>query len=351
MNKQLTIGRDVSCNIQIKNDSEGRVSRHHATISITGQQMMLEDHSTNGTRVNGQSIHHSRIAIQQGDEILLGNSVRLSWDEINRLLPKQKAAKKRWPVVAIAVSVAVMLVIVGIIVVKNGQCKIYTSGNYEWDGNCSNGLADGTGTITWHSGKKYEGEVSKGHITGRGIEYLHGTMVFDGEFLDGQWKHGTYYASGYARYSGEISNNKANGYGTSYYPQSYEIARKGFFANDRFLNEDEADAQRFCREMAHKIVYNVFRGGDNIRYDLRTYIINRERTSVEMIFDLKFNGNWRSSNFYQCRVRVRYPGEPSYEFIDEYSNDNVKDWLRAYQFFDDVETVASIAGNIIRFFQ
>ena len=384
MQKKITVGRDASCNIHVKNDTAGRVSRHHATLYIDGQRIILDDHSTNGTKVNGKLFHHSRGEIREGDDILLGNSARLSWNEINRFIPKQNefskyrptipkqnefdnyqptiaskqnGLKKYWP--AIAVGATVVLLIALVLVLKNIQgndgprpnqdnaCYLYTSGNYSWSGNCLDGYAHGTGVITWSSGKKYEGEVNKGFITGNGKEYVNDQLTFEGEFWDGKWKNGTFYVDGYAKYTGEFSNNKANGYGTLFHPRSQEIARKGFFTDDRFQDEDEA--LEFCRQVANTIVDNVFWGGDNRKPVLRTYIKDRDRTRCEVIFDLSFNGDWESSNFYQCRVKACYPGVPAYEFIDEYSNDNVKTWTSRWPPLDLVEGIASLAINIIGF--
>ena len=80
MNK-ITIGRDCSCNIII-DDPEGRVSRKHATLHVVGGKMILEDHSKNGTLINGKCTNSDSVEIKSGDEILLGTTVRLEWNEI-----------------------------------------------------------------------------------------------------------------------------------------------------------------------------------------------------------------------------------------------------------------------------
>ena len=356
MNKKITIGRDISCNIHIKNDKADRVSRRHATLYIDGQRIILDDHSTNGTKVNGKLFHQSRCEIRQGDDILFGNSVPISWNEINRFISKQNGLNKYRQAIFIG-STAVVLLIAFVLVLKNvhgitprpnNGCNLFTSGSYNWSGNCLDGYAHGTGVITWNSGKKYEGEVNKGFISGQGKEYVNNELTFEGEFWDGKWKNGTLYFEGYMKYTGEFANNIASGYGTLFHPHSQEIARRGFFSNDRFQNEDEA--QEFCRQVANTIVDNVFWGGNNRKPVLRTYVIDRERTRCEITFDLTFNGDLESGNFYQCRVKARYPGKPAYEVIDEYSNDNVKNWMRRVPPRDLVENIASIAINIIGFF-
>ena len=357
MNKIITIGRDISCNIRINNDTAGRVSRHHATLYIDSKRIILDDHSTNGTMVNGKLFRHSRVEIRPGDNISLGNSVNLSWNEINPFISQQHGLNKYRQAIVVG-SFAAVLLIALVLVLKNisgndtsrpnTDCNLFTSGNYHWSGNCLDGFAHGTGVITWKSGKKYEGEVNKGFISGQGKEYVNDELIFEGEFWDGKWKNGTLYFEGYVKYIGEFANNIASGYGTLFHPHSREIARKGFFSNDQFQNEEEA--QEFCKQVANTIIENVFWGGDNRKPVLRTYIIDRERTQREMTFDLTFNGDLESGNFYQCRVKARYPGKPAYEVIDEYSNENVKKWMRRFPPRDLVENIASLAINIIGFF-
>jgi hypothetical protein len=50
--------------------------------------LVLEDHSTNGSYINGQQIHHTRTEIKNGDRIYLGKDYQLRWEEISRCFPE-----------------------------------------------------------------------------------------------------------------------------------------------------------------------------------------------------------------------------------------------------------------------
>ncbi len=81
MNSRVTIGRAPECNVTV-DQSFGRVSNEHATLELQDGQLILRDHSTNGTMINGRLIHLSSIAIQNGDKIMLANSYELRWPVI-----------------------------------------------------------------------------------------------------------------------------------------------------------------------------------------------------------------------------------------------------------------------------
>lgn len=95
MNNTLTIGRAPECNV-IVDQSFGRVSNEHATLEIQDGQLILKDHSSNGTMINGRLIHHSSIAIQNGDKILLADSYELTWPDILRHFPKLQRRTERF---------------------------------------------------------------------------------------------------------------------------------------------------------------------------------------------------------------------------------------------------------------
>lgn len=86
MSDNITIGRSYENDISI-DQSYGNVSNKHATIEIQDGQLMLRDHSTNGTMINGRLIHHASVAIHNGDKILLATTYELSWNEILSRLP------------------------------------------------------------------------------------------------------------------------------------------------------------------------------------------------------------------------------------------------------------------------
>lgn len=95
MNNTLTIGRAPECNV-IVDQSFGRVSNEHATLEIQDGQLILKDHSSNGTMINGRLIHHSSIAIQNGDKILLADSYELTWPDILRHFPQLQRRTERF---------------------------------------------------------------------------------------------------------------------------------------------------------------------------------------------------------------------------------------------------------------
>ena len=51
---------------------DDQVSRHHADIDLHGEQLVLIDHSANGTYLNGLKHHKKQVPIQEGDKIEIG---------------------------------------------------------------------------------------------------------------------------------------------------------------------------------------------------------------------------------------------------------------------------------------
>lgn len=79
--ERLLIGRDVSCSVQLPDDS---VSRRHAAIVRDGEQHVVNDlGSTNGTFVNEKRVE-VREVLQNGDRVRFGNQIfkYLKSDEI-----------------------------------------------------------------------------------------------------------------------------------------------------------------------------------------------------------------------------------------------------------------------------
>lgn len=83
--QQITIGRDPRCTIVVDARYD-TVSSNHATLIAGGGGIQLEDHSSNGTYVNGRRIYHSTIQISDKDKILLSNTYELKWQDINKIL-------------------------------------------------------------------------------------------------------------------------------------------------------------------------------------------------------------------------------------------------------------------------
>lgn len=91
----MTIGRAVENDLQI-DQSFGRVSNEHATFEIQDGQLIFIDHSTNGSSINGRNIHHSSIAVQNGDEIVLANSYKVEWPLIRKHFPNLQRRTERF---------------------------------------------------------------------------------------------------------------------------------------------------------------------------------------------------------------------------------------------------------------
>lgn len=85
MANQITIGRNPQ-NTIVVDAQYNTVSGSHATISRNGNTLTFEDHSTNGSYINGQKVHHSSITIQQGDIITLGHQYTLNMNDVIRYL-------------------------------------------------------------------------------------------------------------------------------------------------------------------------------------------------------------------------------------------------------------------------
>lgn len=70
--ESISIGRSSSCDIQLPDDA---VSRQHARILMgAGGDHLLEDLSTNGTRVNAKVIER-RALLAPGDRIYIGDYI------------------------------------------------------------------------------------------------------------------------------------------------------------------------------------------------------------------------------------------------------------------------------------
>ena len=93
--KKIFIGRNPQCDYVIDQRYES-VSGDHCSLTEeinerTGAVVCyrLDEHSTNGTHINAQLIHHSTFYVHQGDHITLGAQYVLEWDKINACFAAQ----------------------------------------------------------------------------------------------------------------------------------------------------------------------------------------------------------------------------------------------------------------------
>ena len=69
INKDLTIGRDPNCDIIVITPDK-QVSRRHAMIMVSGEDLMLTDlGSKNGTHLNSERVSSTPVKLQDGDTI------------------------------------------------------------------------------------------------------------------------------------------------------------------------------------------------------------------------------------------------------------------------------------------
>lgn len=91
MSKVYTIGRDETCDIIIRDNSDV-VSRVHATLKCNGKgKYVLVDQSRNGTYVNGIRMSTNvEIPVTRKDIVSFAHVQDLNWEQI----PKEKKGKK-----------------------------------------------------------------------------------------------------------------------------------------------------------------------------------------------------------------------------------------------------------------
>lgn len=95
MDNKVIIGRAPECDVVV-DQAFSRVSNEHATLEIQDGQLIFKDHSSNGTMINGRLIHHSSIAIQNGDKIMLADTYEITWPTILRLFPSLQRRTERF---------------------------------------------------------------------------------------------------------------------------------------------------------------------------------------------------------------------------------------------------------------
>lgn len=247
----------------------------------------------------------------------------------------------------------------------DGLVKVYTDRSFTWNGPISDGKADGQGIIYWtETNERYEGVVSSGNITGNGSLYRDEDLVYNGEWLDGEYSgSGTLYENG-LNFTGFFSNGKKNGDGTLYfangnrkfegvfendisdgfgelYNESGDCIRRGFFYNLRLKEED--GVQQLALDVGRKVVEEMFDGGTNIDISLYSAKYNKDQSEIEIVFDITFNGNIITDNYYSCRIAARNY-YPEIEFL--YKNSSAENYLGAKTIFTGVLTGIDIYNDL-----
>ena len=95
---KILIGRNPQCDFAIENpEQHGTVSGRHATLSETDNPavFLFEDHSRNGSYVNGKLVHNANCQISLSDHITLGKTYTLPiMDVAKRYFSSSKTTKK-----------------------------------------------------------------------------------------------------------------------------------------------------------------------------------------------------------------------------------------------------------------
>lgn len=96
---KVLVGRSSQCDYTIDNiEQHGTVSGKHATITETDipDCFLFEDHSTNGSYINGQLLHNDSCKIKVTDHITLGKTYALPLEDIvKRFFASHRTTKKK----------------------------------------------------------------------------------------------------------------------------------------------------------------------------------------------------------------------------------------------------------------
>src|SRR5947209_3709910 len=91
MDREIIVGRSSELDMVLVEDM---VSRKHAKISATADQIIIQDlGSTNGTFVNGEKI--KKAPLKEGDRILIGTSIIKLIAVDNSQIVSEEAARQR----------------------------------------------------------------------------------------------------------------------------------------------------------------------------------------------------------------------------------------------------------------
>lgn len=86
-NLKCTIGRSSQCDYVIgEAGKHPTVSGNHAIVSETATPdvYLFEDHSTNGSYVNGNLVHNTTCMVKRSDHITLGRTYTLSLEDLEK---------------------------------------------------------------------------------------------------------------------------------------------------------------------------------------------------------------------------------------------------------------------------
>jgi hypothetical protein len=115
-------------------------------------------------------------------------------------------------------------------VATSSGCMVYDANPLEknsqisWTGTCSDGYADGTGTLAWSNGNRYQGKVLVGKPHGTGVFYWSDGSWYEGEFRSGYRDGiGTHYYGCSGKYRGQFHLGVMDGVGV------YELKDGNYF--------------------------------------------------------------------------------------------------------------------------
>ena len=108
---------------------------------------------------------------------------------------------------------------------------IMNRNGFVYEGNFTEGVLNGYGTINFTTGYRYEGNIVDFFPDGYGIMYYkNGNIAYCGTFKEGKQSGNgkQYYENGNLEYEGTFEDGKIKGYGKSYYPDG-TFEYEGYF--------------------------------------------------------------------------------------------------------------------------
>lgn len=117
----------------------------------------------------------------------------------------------------------------------------------KWNGACVDGFADGQGVMQWYSdsapGPRYEGNLRRGVVSGRGKLTLPDGSMYDGEWSDGkQQGTGTLTTADGTSYQGEWKNGEPDGRGTMRDASGQSVT--GNWKAGRYIGPGDEDTEK-----------------------------------------------------------------------------------------------------------